>query len=396
MRLVWVVPGDRGGGVVWVADSCCRQAVAEGFDARLLTLEHLSSPTLRTIAYPCESMDVTPPYTDTPARFLQWVEVNSPTVVFLNNVDTMDCCIPYLPREVRCVYVVHDTMSFYWRAAVRHEASLDAIVAVSAETASRFRHKLRSPEKLHVIQNGTVFPPLPNLLGNPRRPDLVFLGGDDPRKGAYDVLALWPRLVASGWTGELHWFGRLAGEFRARVSALPAHSRIQVHGHVPRAEVFRKLGASSAMLMLSRAEACSIALLEGMAMGCVPVAWDIAGTGTKEIVPLGQRFLASLSDFDALTQQVHAAIEKQESLASDLAATARSNFSESRMWRQYAEMIASMGAIPSAARPLAGSAAPVYKPPLRASHLVPLTIWKWLRPKIAQSGRIYYFLRNKL
>ena len=158
-KLCWLAPGDKGGGAIWVANSCCAQALSAGYAPTLLTMEPLSASTLARIQYPVETMNVSPPYVDTPRLFVEWLLERRPNVVFLNNCDAMDDCIPYIPAEVRCVYVVHDTMSFYWKAAVRHEDSLDAIVAVSHETARHLRDKLKRPEKLRVIQNARRFLP---------------------------------------------------------------------------------------------------------------------------------------------------------------------------------------------------------------------------------------------
>lgn len=396
MKLVWVAPTDRGGGAIWVADSCCRQAAVEEFDANLLTLEPLSEATRKTTTYPAHSLDATPPYADTPARFLAWIEEHRPDVVFLNNVDTMDCCIPYLPPTVRCVYVVHDTMTFYHNAAVRHEASLDAVVAVSEATASRFRHKLRQPARVHVIRNGTVFPPISADLGASKTRDLVFLGAADPRKGAYDVLAVWPQLIDLGFSGTLHWYGRIPEDFVQRIGALPQSARIVRHGHLPRAQVFARLETCGALLMLSRGEACSISALESMAMGCIPVAWDIELTGTKEIVPEGLRYLAPLGDFQAAARQTLAALESDAGVKTGLAEIARREYTEAKMWAAYKDLIARVDLQPRAARPRAGLPAPAYRPPLRASYLIPNPLWKWLRPRIARSAKAYYFLRRQL
>jgi glycosyltransferase involved in cell wall biosynthesis len=396
MRLSWLVPGDRGGGVIWVADACCRQAVAAGYEATLLTMEPLSQATAQGMSYSVTSMDVTPPYADTPARFVRWVHETDPNAVFLNNCDTMDQCIPHLPPEVRCVYVVHDTMSFYWKAAVEHEASLDAIVAVSGEVARRFRHQLKDPGKLHVIQNGTVFP---EVAVKPDRRDknaLVFLGGGDPRKGAYDLLKLWTKLEQRGFSGTLHWYGRVSDSLKHDIEALPAADRITLYGHVPRTQVFDRLNRSAVLLMLSRAEACSISVLEGMSMGCVPVAWDIEGTGTKEIISEDLRFLAPLADYSCMANQVVQAIAQRDNAGPALADLARTRFTETRMWHDYNCLIRWIKVQPLAKRPRSDDMPEAYTPPLRASHLVPRSIWKKLRVAIARSPAAYYFLRNRL
>jgi glycosyltransferase involved in cell wall biosynthesis len=390
--LGWVAPSDRGGGAIWVADSCCRMAAAAGQRAVLLTLEPLSASTAARLTYEAESLDVSPPYMDTPSRFIAWVRANRPEFVFLNNVDTMDDCIENIPRETRCIYVVHDTMSFYHRAVLRYEHAIDGVIAVSEETARRFRSRMKEPEKLRVIHNGSVYPPLPET--DAHRDDLIFLGGDDPRKGAYDLLKIWPLLLTNGFSGTLHWLGRMEEGFLARVANLPERSRINIPGHIPRAEVFALMARSRAFLMLSRAEACSIAVLESMAMGCEIVAWNIAATGTKEIVPQDVLVHAPLGDVRMLAKCALVLFQESPINQARLADHARTHFSEARMWAEYQNFVNWIRKRPLALRPHENAAAQPYAPPRRASHLVPRPVWNWLRPRLAQSARTYYFVRN--
>ena len=207
-KLCWLAPGDKGGGAIWVANSCCAQALSAGYAPTLLTMEPLSASTLARIQYPVETMNVSPPYVDTPRLFVEWLLERRPNVVFLNNCDAMDDCIPYIPAEVRCVYVVHDTMSFYWKAAYgmrtvltrssrypRDGPSLTRQVETPGEVARHSeRHGVSSHRKCECVS---------------AERDLTFLGGDDPRKGADDVLQIWPRLVKRVF-GRLHWMARSA------------------------------------------------------------------------------------------------------------------------------------------------------------------------------------------
>jgi glycosyltransferase involved in cell wall biosynthesis len=229
-----------------------------------------------------------------------------------------------------------------------------------------------------------------------RSGDLVFLGGDDPRKGAYDLLQVWSRLIDAGFAGRLHWYGRVSDEMRQLITPLTQSNRIEIHGHVPRSAVFSRLEQSAVLLMLSRAEACSIAVLESMSMECVPVAWDIEGTGTKEIIPEDYRFLAPLGNYDAYAHQVLGALAKRELFGAGLAQVARSGFTEQRMWARYQHLVADLLGQPRAVRPCAGTPPPHYAPPVRASYFLPRALWQRLRPHIAKSPRLYYFLRNRL
>lgn len=394
--LVWLVPGDKGGGVVWVADSCCRQAAAAGYDVTLLTMTPLSEATMARIGYKVVCMHETPPYTDTPRHFVDWVIAHKPGIVFINGCDTMDDCAPYLPAQTRCVYAVHDTPSFYWKAAIKHEDSLDAIFAVSELTAATFRGKLRSPEKLHVTHNGTQFPALSKDVAAPRGPDICFLGGDTPRKGADDVLAIWPHLIQQGYQGTLHWFGRMAPEFKASVERLPAAHQIVLHGHRTRAELFQCLEASSAILVPSRSEAFGLVLVEAMSMGCVPVTWDIPETATDEIVPPDCRFSAPFADYAQAARVTLAAIEARGAIASALANEARTQFSEAAMWARYETLIHHIMMQPRARRDKAGQTPPAYRPPVRATHMIPKPLWNFLRPRLARSAHLFRALRKRL
>ena len=359
-------------------------------------MEPLSASTLARIQYPVETMNVSPPYVDTPRLFVEWLLERRPNVVFLNNCDAMDDCIPYIPAEVRCVYVVHDTMSFYWKAAVRHEDSLDAIVAVSHETARHLRDKLKRPEKLRVIQNGTAFPSIDNVNASLAERDLTFLGGDDPRKGADDVLQIWPRLVKGGFSGRLHWYGPVSDEFKQRIAELPIAGNISLYGHVPREEVFRRLNISSALLMLSRAEAFGMVLLEAMSMGSIPVVWNCKGIAAKEIIPEEFRFMSPLGHYDHITRQIFLALSSRDRCCQRMAEYARTHFSDEVMWSGYRSMIDEILANPLAVRPCVRQVPEKYSPPFRASYLIPRPLWRRLRPMIARSPRVYSFLRNLL
>ena len=395
-HICFLVPGDRGGGVIWVADSVCRQAYADGYEVTLLTMEPLSEATRKRINYPVDCLDVSPPYTDTPQKFVDWVEAKRPDYLFLNNCHTMDNCIPYLPPEVRTIYVVHDTMSFYRRAAIRHEKSLDAIVAVSEPVGRRIRTKLKQRGKLHIILNGTIFPPASEIIRELEETEIIFVGGDDPRKGAHDLLKLWPRLLKAGFGGKLHWLGRISADFEREIGQLPQRQRIMMHGFVDRTQVMRLMARSQVQLMLSRGEACSIAVLEAMGMGCLPVAWDIEATGTRDIVPPAFQFFAPLGDMDKMAMVVQEAAERRNSLASALIEYAREHFSEEVMWKKYRDLIKEIEETAYAPRPFHGRQVPRYKPPLRASYLIPKSLWRVIRPRLAKSARLYYFIRSKM
>ncbi len=325
MRACWLVPDDYGGGVISVAQACCREAAASGHDATLLTLLPPSGHAEEFGGIKVDSLDASPADADSPARFIRWLRDNPQDVVLLNGCEQVDETPPFIPAKTRAIYVVHDTAPRYFEAAIRHEAALDAIVAVSETVAAQIRHRLQQPEKLFVIHNGTVFP-LPYASG-PRSEDLVFLGGDKHIKGASDVLALWPHLLAQGFGGQLHWFGSVGDTMQKRVAAVPQAHRIVLHGRVARRRIFEIAGSSRALLMPSRVEPFGMATVECMGMGCGVAAWDI-DTGTKEIVhaPEEGRF-APLADYPALATAAMAMLDLGDAQRRAMAQRVREQFS---------------------------------------------------------------------
>ena len=394
LRITWLAPDDRGGGVISVVQACCRQATQAGLDTTLLLLLAPTGHAAEFGGSRVESLNGKAPYADAPAQLVEWLKQNRQDVLVLNGCEEADVAIPYVPAETRVVYAVHDTASRYFEAAVRHEARLDAIVAVSETVAERLRERLNDPGKLHVLMNGTLFPAaLEAVLASPREDDLVFLGGDNPVKGAYDVLALWTSLQAIGFKGKLHWFGHIGKPFQSQIHRLPGFERIESHGRQLRQKVFDVAGRSKALLMLSRVEPFGMVTVECMGMGCIPVAWDIA-TGTKEIVGDGEGLFAPLGDYEALARAVLKAIDIQPARFAAIAARIRRDFSEEAMWARYQALMADLSARPPATRPLAGQPPPPYRPPTRLFQLLPSGLKAWIRMALGKSPRLGFAFRD--
>ena len=395
MKICWLIPDDRGGGVASVALSSVRQAHASGHKTTLLLvlastgwLEHEDQN-----GFLLDSLGLESSAEDAPAAILRWLEVHPQDFLVLNSCEQADVLISYLPAGVRSVYVVHDTARRYWEPALRHESALDAIVAVSQTVASRFEKRLRDPSKLHVIHNGSQFAPPPKYVTE-RPSDILLCCGDNPTKGACDALCLWRRLTQRDFRGELHWFGRMEPDFERRVRMLPDTARIHLHGRRPRSEIFNTAGRCRVLLMLSRVEPFGMVTIEAMSMGCVPVAWDI-DTGTREIVRQNETgMFARLGDTDALVEAVLKAIETQPRLGLAAMRRARNDFSEKTMWRGYAKLFAELAFRPPLIRVRAGQTPPQYAPPKRSLQRLPAAWRAAIRAWVGRSPRLGYWLRD--
>ncbi|HEX4139551.1 MAG TPA: glycosyltransferase family 4 protein [Candidatus Methylacidiphilales bacterium] len=392
MKICWFVPDDRGGGVISVALSCVRQARAAGHDAVLLLMLEPSGwldgvPGIRTV-----SLGLKHPAIQTPPVLMQWLAENPQDVLLLNGGEEADTIIPYLPADVRCIYTVHDTAARYWQTAVAAESDLDGIISVSHTVSGKFGHMLKNPRKLQVIHNGSSFPVLPDFDGS-SPDDLVFFGGSEARKGAPDLLRLWPMLVKMGFSGRLHWLGSLEPAFERRISELPQENRILRPGRLRREDVFLTAGRSKVVLMLSRVEPFGMATIEGMSMGCVPVAWDIE-TGTKEIVTDDTGFFVPLGNFTELARKVLQACAEHAQIAPRSSRRAREIFSEEMMWQGYDRFIGQVMQNPPRPRSLAGGMPPDFVPIRRRFQLLPASVRKTVRDFVGRSPWLGYLLRD--
>lgn len=380
--------------MVSVAQGAVREAASAGHVATLLlALE----PTGHAVDYGHARLDTlgsTAPYVDIPARLIAWLKANPQDVLIFNGCEQADTAIPFVPAETRIVYAVHDTAQRYFLAALDYEADIDRIVAVSETVAAQFRRRLSEPAKLSVIHNGTEFPKsYADVLATERDDDLMFLGGDNPIKGAHDVLALWPLLLAAGFGGRLHWFGQVDREFAALIEALPANDRIIRHGRQPRAVIFEVAALSKVVLILSRTEPFGMATVECMGMGCLTAAWDIA-TGTKEIVRQGEGIFAPLGNFVLLARGVMTLIDLHSHQLAARMLRIREAFNEEAMWSRYSALCSSFAAEPAIFRSRVGETPPPYRQPLRYFQLLPKSLRSRIRTAVGRSTRLGYLLRD--
>lgn len=392
MKLCWLIPSDTSGGMSPVALSCCRQAAKTGHDTTMLML---LKPTWMNNDYDfrVSSLELKGWAPETPVKLLQWLEENPQDVLLFNGCGELEAVIPYLPQNIKCVFVTHDTAPPYWSKALEEEDNLEAIVAVSETVASKFRHRLKNPQKLSVIYNGCIFPELPDI-NMTRQDDLIFMGGDNPTKGAFDVIKLWKLLLKLGFTGKLHWFGNITPKFQTKINQLPNSERIHVYGYVARDVVFSTAASAKVLLMLSRVEPFGMATIEAMSMGCVPVAWDVE-TGTKEITTANKTALFSpLGNTQALAKQVLYACENYEAFGASVIERARSDFNEALMWQGYEALIDYIYTRQPIKRSKQCQQPTLYQVPVQRFQLLPPRLRSAIREFIGRSPFLGYWLRD--
>ena len=207
------------------------------------------------------------------------------------------------------------------------------------------------------------------------------------------MLNLWPELVECGFAGRLHWFGSVDPAFEEQIADLPQAERILRRGRTRRDIIFAAAAASKVVLMLSRVEPFGMATIEGMAMGCVPVAWDIP-TGTKEIVTGEAGSFVPLGNFPALANQVMQICREHARLAPVAARRAREIFSEDVMWQGYANLLDEVMQLPSQPHSRTGQAPPDFVPVRRRFQMLPASVRGVVRNIVGRSPRLGYLLRD--
>ncbi|RYD85337.1 MAG: glycosyltransferase [Verrucomicrobiaceae bacterium] len=392
MKLCWIVPDDRGGGVISVVVSLCQAAVKEGHEVTLLMLREPTGWMGELGDVQLVSLGLSPEHSDSPRGFKAWLDDNPQHVVFFNSCEEADQAIPFIRRETRCVYVVHDTAARYWRTALRCEKELDAIVAVSETVAKCFQRRLVNPDKLSVLVNGSKYPPKPHA-SIAREDALLFLGGDNATKGAEDMLRVWGELARSGFGGQLHWFGSVSDRFRARVGTVDKAERLHLHGRTTREVIFEVAAECKVLMMLSRVEPFGMATIEGMSMGTIPVAWDIP-TGTREIADSSIGRFAPLGDYTALAVCVVDACHCHPDVVEAVMQRARYEFSDTAMWLRYAEMMERLMVACPGVRVRASEHPQRYKPRFRFFHLLPGPVRCFLKHVAARIPRFGYIVRD--
>jgi glycosyltransferase involved in cell wall biosynthesis len=391
MKLCWLLPSDRSGGISPVALSCCRQAAQAGYETTMLLL---TQPTwISSDEFQVSSLNLAGSATEAPKILLQWFKNNPQDIIFFNSCEEFEPIIPHLPPSIKCVYVVHDTASPYWSKALEEENNLEAIVAVSETVASKFRHRLKQANKLSVIYNGCTFPEIQNRNLS-RKDDLIYLGGENPIKGAFDVINLWKYLIKLGFKGKLHWFGNITPKFINRIKQLPNSDQIEIYGFVSRDVIFSTAASTKVILMLSRVEPFGMATIEAMGMGCLPIAWDVE-TGTKEIVTANQTGLfAPLGNIKTLAKQVLFAVENYQTFSHRVIERARSSFDEAVMWKNYESLVNSLSEEKSIVRSKNGEEPIDFQVPVRRFQLLPGGMRSLIREFIGKSPALGYLLRD--
>lgn len=212
------------------------------------------------------------------------------------------------PSLTRIIAVAHADEDYYYQLLCRYESSIHLFVAVSQTIADKLVALL--PHRSAQIHNRIYFVDhMPLWRDKPAGPLVITYAGriEENQKRVSDLVAIFSILSNAGLVCKINIVGdgdRLP-HLKSDLDKLLFESSCQItyHGLLPRVEMFEIWSQSHIMLQCSAFEGSSIAMLEAMASGCVPVVTAVSGA--RSLIVHGENgFLSPVGDVASLAQSI--------------------------------------------------------------------------------------------
>jgi len=239
-----------------------------------------------------------------------WLDLlrdREPSFMIVDSKTVANFMATYRRKRAVIVHVVHGThlsgggLSASRKATFENLAAWDSVVFLTSRQRADVEQLLGSRGNLAVIGNGRELASLerqePRNVG-----EGIMLASLTARKRVDHAV----RAVAgasAGYPGvSLDVYGE--GPERERVAETIAglDAPVRLRGHVPDAKEL--LGSASFLLLTSSSEGLPLVLVEAMAAGCIPIAYDIPYGPADVIRPGRNGYLVPAGDTDAATQAI--------------------------------------------------------------------------------------------
>jgi glycosyltransferase involved in cell wall biosynthesis len=242
---------------------------------------------------------------------------------------------------VRVIGFAHTDEAAYYRWLAYYEPVIHQFVAVSQEIAARLVERLPQRAADVIIRPYAVdaAPGLKRAYSAPGRPlQLVYAGRLwERQKRVSDLARLAEALAGEGVDFRL----RIIGEgddsrgLRRKIQALASatRGRLTLENSLPPPEMAAAWRAADVFILVSEYEGTSIAMLEAMAQGCVPVVTEVSGVRAV-LRPGYNGFLAPVGDMAAMARLVKSLAADRTQLA-QLGANAHAAVRQSFSYEDY-------------------------------------------------------------
>ena len=290
--------------------------------------------------------------------------------------------------------------------AVRNHRYVDGVACVAGHVEESLRPRLKKAGfsgLLESVHNGAKFPARPahKVCRVPLR--LLYMGSMDPFKGVFDLVPILQSVSRLGVPVELIIAGGHNDDLARRFKQKRLNSLVTWLGRVPHEECYRLAEQSDVLLMLSRKEAFGMVTIEAMAMGCVPLANDIAA-GSREIIENGTSgLLLPLGDFAAWAQAIMLLHDDQvvwRRLSGGAMDRARRDFNAEVMSHRLCAFLTRVRehAVTFPSERTSGApveAASMPRPPRSRYQRLPPSLRRWLRNWIGARPKLSYWLLKR-
>ena len=216
----------------------------------------------------------------------------------------------YLRKQgTRIIYVIHGNSDYYFRSALHFKPVVDRFVALTESMAENLC-RVTGDIPVHVIPNGVIVPRELVQRSNHHRIRLLYVGRIDNQLKALERSI---GLVAGLEYRKIPYFLTFVGdgpykeELQTRMRHLTSSSQVVFLGQMARADIPQIMAQHDVLVLFSRSEGMSMAVLEGMARGLAPVVTETDGIRclvkhghNGMVVP--QANLAEMVDYIALLQ----------------------------------------------------------------------------------------------
>lgn len=275
-----------------------------------------------------------------------------PSWMIVDSKTSANFMVDYRRRHTATIHVVHNShlarpddplagVRESRREVFERIDGFDAVVVLTQRQLADIVAWRGPTPGLAVVPNPHALPPWPiPKTRDPRRG--IVLATLDRRKRVEHALRAVLACRAHGKEVVLDVYGE--GSERERLAMIAAEGEgIRLHGYDPAAR--DQLASCSFLLLTSSSEGFPLVLVEAMAVGCVPIAYDIR-YGPRDIIVDGENgFLVPLGDVAALASAIERLLdlppERLDSMRRAARRTAES-YSELAVTRQWARLLYSV------------------------------------------------------
>lgn len=239
--------------------------------------------------------------------WLDLLRENEPSFMIVDSKPVAAFMATYRRKHAVVLHVVHgthltgDRLSDSRRPVFENLGAYDSVVLLTQRQRSDVERLLGKRANLAVIGNGRAL----SAVGEPQPRDPgagIMLASLTARKRVdHAVRAV--AVAAAGHPGvRLDVYGD--GPERERVAGVIAEldAPVRLRGHVPDAREL--LGGASFLLLTSSSEGLPLVLVEAMAAGCIPIAYDVPYGPADLIQPDRNGYLVPAGDTDAAARAI--------------------------------------------------------------------------------------------